>query len=110
MKRYLVLEVSAAALVALLSAMVAVVAVSATHGDLNRLAFSIILMLFVLGGVLAVAAWMAGMVAAAGRQRWDWFVAVLLLGVPAAFALGIAQSRTGDPGASADSEATVSAR
>jgi hypothetical protein len=95
MKRYLVLEVSAAALMALLFSTVSVAAVSVTQGNLNGLAFGVVLGLFVLGGALALAAWVAGMVTAAGLHRWDWFVAVLLLGAPAALALGIAKSRAG---------------
>lgn len=96
MKHYLVLGLAAAELAALASATVAVVAVSLTHGNLSGLAFGVILILFVLGGALAVAARVAGMVTAAGHSRWDWFVAVLLLGAPAALALGMAQTRAGE--------------
>lgn len=94
MKRYLVLELAATASVALLSALVAVVAVCLTHGNLNGLAFGAILALLVLGCVLAVASWVAGMVTAAGLHRWDWFVAVLLLGAPAALVVGVALARS----------------
>jgi hypothetical protein len=82
--------VAAVSLVALVLAAVPVVVVSVAHGDLSALAFAAVVTLFVVGCLAGAAAWVAGLIVAAGIRRWDWFVAVLLLGAPAALALGIA--------------------
>jgi hypothetical protein len=83
---------AAAALVALALAAAPVLVVSLTHGNMNALAFSAVAALFALGCLAGTAAWVAGLIAAAGIRRWDWFVAVLLLGVPATLALDITRS------------------
>jgi hypothetical protein len=85
--------IAAASLVALALAAVPVVVVSVAHGDLSALAFGAVVTLFVVGCLAGAAAWVAGLIFAAGIRRWDWFVAVLLLGAPATLALGIAKSK-----------------
>jgi hypothetical protein len=107
MKLSIVRESAVAALVALHSVVIAVVAVSFTHGNLNELAFGVLFALFVLGVVLAAVAQVAGMVATARLHRWDWFVAVLLLGAPAALALGLMQGQIADQRRSALEVATL---
>jgi hypothetical protein len=93
--------VAAIALVALALAAAPVLVVSLAHGNLNALAFGAVVVLFALGCLAGTAAWIAGLIAAAGLRRWDWFVAVLLLGAPATLALDITRSRAiGDAGRS----------
>lgn len=86
--------VAAVSLVALALAAVPVLVISVAHGDLSALAFGAVVTLFVVGCLAGAAAWVAGLIVAAGIRRWDWFVAVLLLGAPATLALGIASAKT----------------
>lgn len=91
MKVSIILDLSVASLVALASAIVAVVGVTVAQGNLNALVFGIIVALLVVGGALNVVSWVAGMIIAAGLNRWDWFVAVLLLSAPATLSLCLSQ-------------------
>jgi hypothetical protein len=63
------------------------------HANLNALAFGAVVVCFAVACLAGAASWLGGLIAAAGLRRWDWFVAVLLLGAPATLALGITQSR-----------------
>ncbi len=107
MKLSVVRELALSSLVALVAAVTAVALVILTHGNLNTLAFGVVVTLFVLAGLLGIASWAAGMIKAANIGRWDWLVAVLLLGAPAALALALAQSRTSAYSRDIDADATL---
>lgn len=89
MSMRLVPFLAGASLLAAVLAIVPVVAISVAHGNLNGLAFGGVLALLAISCLTGAASWVIGLIAAAGRRRWDWFVAVLLLGVPAALAVGL---------------------
>jgi hypothetical protein len=88
MTRFLT-AIALAAITLLALGIAIVVAVSIVRGNLNALAFGTVLALLVVGGVLWAVSWISGLVTAAGLRRWDWFVAVLLLGAPASLALSL---------------------
>ena len=85
--------VALTALVALVLAAMPMLVVTFTHANLNALAFGTVVVFLVVACLAGVASWLAGLIAAAGQRRWDWFVAVLLLGAPATLALGLVRSR-----------------
>jgi hypothetical protein len=80
MQRWVTFWLAAASLATFVVGAGVVVAVSATHGNLNSLAFGLDVTALLAGVLCGAAAWLLGMMRAAGMRRWDWFIAVLALG------------------------------
>lgn len=83
------------AAICLLTGVVAITAllvVSVVRMNMSAPVFSAALAFGVASVVTGVASRVLGLIVSAGRKRWDWFVAVLLLGAPASLALGLASS------------------
>ena len=92
MKRRYVLAAAAASLLALAVGACTLVVVMATRANLPAVAFGGLVACFVAGIVLGAAAWLMGLVRAAGAGRWDWFVLVFALGPLGALIYAIAAS------------------
>jgi hypothetical protein len=82
--------VAAAAVGALILGILPVMIVTAAHLNLSSTVFGGTLVLFLLGCVLGAAAWLMGLMATARLGRWDWFIAVLVLGPLGALIYGVA--------------------
>ena len=67
-------------IVALVLGVVLLVVASAAHLNLSSAAFGSIITLFLIGGLVGFVAWLMGLMKTARISRWDWFIAVLLLG------------------------------
>lgn len=76
-------------LLALTAASVVVAVAIVGHIDLNSLVFAGISALFAMSFILGFTAWLLGLMKTARISRWDWFVAVLILGMPGALIYGI---------------------
>jgi hypothetical protein len=67
--------------------------VSAARLNVSSGAFAGLVSLFLIGGVLGVAAWLLGLMRAARLRQWEWFVAVLVLGPLGTLLYGLAGSQ-----------------
>jgi hypothetical protein len=66
--------------VALVLGFVLLVIASVAHLNLSSAAFGGIATLVLIGGLVGFVAWLLGLMKTARISRWDWFIAVLLLG------------------------------
>jgi hypothetical protein len=70
--------------------------VMAARANLASTAFGGLAALVVVGGVLGFVSWLLGLMRTAGQRRWDWFVAILVLGPLGALIYGLVDHEEGD--------------
>ncbi len=70
-------------------AMPSLLVVSSLRINISAPVFAAVLALGAASVGAGFASWVLGLIISAGRRRWDWFVAVLILGAPASLALGL---------------------
>ena len=87
------LIISALSVLSLGIAIAAIGVASAARLNLGSGVFAAILALFALGVLTGAVAWLLGLMRTARDRRWEWFVAILLLGALGVLIFSVASWR-----------------